>query len=202
MSTTTKYLVTPFGKAKWIDLLTPKVFGGAAPTPQDPGRYQLVLMLDPDSTQTQQFLEDFANKSDQLFQDKLEEMGGSGAKKYDDGFLPVMDDTDQDGKPTGLLCVKMAVRAGGVRKDGTPWSHRIPIKDALGKTYKFNEGEEPGYGTDCRASFEPFLYPVQGTKMWRVSARLRSVQIRDLVVPSRGADGDFAGVEVEAEEFE
>ena len=51
-------------------------------------------------------------------------------------------------------------------------------------------------------SLEPFIYNVQGTSMWRVSGRLRAVQIVDLQTAGGAtADDDFAGLDLAPEAF-
>ena len=199
----TKHVVTPVGTAKWIDVVTPKVFGGAAPTPEAPGRYQVSLMLDPERDEVAQFLAEFREKANAAFEDKIE--AGEippNAKKYEDGFLPVADDTDRDGNVTGMIVVKAGLSAGGKRRDGSAWTRKVVLKDLQGKTLELADGEEPSYGTKLRMSLEPFIYNVQGTSMWRVSGRLRAVQIVDLQTAGGAtADDDFAGLDLAPEAF-
>jgi len=148
-------------------------------------------------------LAEFREKANAAFEDRIE--AGDippNAKKYEDGFLPVGDDTDRDGNPTGMVVVKAGLSAGGKRRDGSAWTRKVVLKDLQGKTLELADGEEPGYGTKLRMSLEPFIYNVQGTSMWRVSGRLRAVQIVDLQIAGGAtADDDFAGLDLAPEAF-
>lgn len=192
---------TPTGSAKWLDIVTPKVYGGGQPTDAEPGRYQATIMLDPDQDSTQQFLDDLRRAADDAFEAKMEEMGRpKGHKKLEDGFLPVTDDTDKEGRETGMLLVKAGCKAGGLRKDKTPWKKRIPItyRSTADKEAAEESGAAPGYGSKIRFSFDLLPYEMQGTKMWRISLQLRAVHVVDYV-PAGGnnTENDFAD---EAEE--
>lgn len=200
MSDKKNVLYTPFGTAKWISLYTPKVFGGAAPTDKDPGRYQVSLLLDPDSDEYSAFVARCNEKVQELYEEYLEKTSDKKPKKLDADVLPIVEDTDRDGDETGLMEVKTGVKAGGIRSDnGEPWSRKVPVLDLAAKPMELDQ--EFAMGTKLRVSFEPSLWNPTGTNVLKATFRLRAAQIKEAQFRDAGGGDDFAGMELE-EDFD
>lgn len=200
MSTQKDPLFTPFGVAKWISLHTPKVFGQAAPTDKDPGRYQVTLLLDPDTEEYTAFVEQCRERVEELYEEYLQNTSDKKPKKLDSEVLPIVEDTDRDGEETGLMEIKTGVKAGGIRSDnGEAWRRKVPVVGLDAKPIEVTK--EFAMGTKLRVSFEPSLWNPTGTSVLKATFRLRAAQIREAQFRSDGGGSDFNDMQVE-EDFD
>lgn len=200
MSNKENVIRSPFGTAKWISLYAPKVFGGGTPTPEEPGRYQVSLLLDPESDEYGSFVKECREVVDKLYSEYLEKTSDRKPKKLDGDVLPIVEDTDRDGDETGLMEVKTGVKAGGVRSDTKEaWSRKIPVFGLDGKPMTLEQ--EFAMGTKLRVSFEPSLWSPTGTSVLKATFRLRAAQVKEAQYRDAGGDSDFADMVVE-EDFD
>lgn len=191
---------TPFGTAKWISLYAPKVFGGGAPTPEEPGRFNVSLLLDPESDEYSAFLTECREAVDRLYAEYLEKTNDRKTKKLDADVLPIVEDTDRDGDETGLMEVKTSVKAGGIRSDTKEaWTRKIPVVGLDTKPLELDQ--EFAMGTKLRVSFEPSLWSPTGTNVLKATFRLRAAQIKEAQFRDAGGGNDFADMVV-AEDFD
>ena len=187
-------LKTPIGTTLFASLTEAVVFspgGKTKPTPEEPGHFETLLVLDPSKKDVEAFLDQLAAEADQA-------AGALGGKNRRDPLYSLTDDVDENKKPTGFVRLKFRCPAGGVTKTGKQWSTSIPFFDHVGQP--MTPELELGNGSKIRCSFELRPYATGG--LTGVSLRLRAVQVVSAEYRAVSAAGDFAGDEVDAENFD
>lgn len=112
------------------------------------------------------------------------------ARQIKRGDAPIIEDTDEDGNPTGKLILRCKTKA--VRKrDGESTPKVVPIFDAAGKRTK----AEVWGGSKLRLRIAIKPYFVAGTKIAGVSLDLREVQVIELVQGGSAQPKGFDAVE-------
>lgn len=197
----TQQVYTPAGNAAWCDLVNPRLFQDKARWEGDKGRYSLTLQLDPDSPKTTEFRARMEAAGDDLFQ----EMDAQEKKKLikANGFLPMEEEEDENGDPTGLLIVKASRNAGGITQNGPrkgkEWSRNVTLFDTEGNQKEFSD---LGRGTRLIACVTPQAYRVPGSKNEvRIKLELRSAMILRPEYRNNDEGSDFKGFQVDDEEF-
>ena len=188
-------LKTPFGRTMWAHLKTATVFSQTgqqtAPTAENPGHYETLLVLDPSDEDTAKFLQGL----DVACREAAEQQG---AGQMRDPLYSLSDDVDENKEPTGMKRIKLRIAAGG-EKQGRRWERSVKFFDHNGEV--FSPEAELANGSIIRCSFEPRAYKNMG--VIGVSLRLRAVQVKDAkYYTPAGSDDDFAGESVESESFE
>lgn len=187
-------LKTPVGTTLFASLTEAVVFspgGKTKPTPEEPGHYETLLVLDPSKKEVEDFLTDLSDKAD-------EAASSLGGKNRRDPLYSLTDDVDENKQPTGFVRLKFRCPAGGTTKTGKVWSTTIPFFDHQGQP--FEPEAELGNGSKIRCSFE--LRPYSTGGMTGVSLRLRAAQVISAEYRSQPSAGDFAGEAVESEDFD
>lgn len=187
-------LKTPIGSTLFASLTEAVVFspgGKAKPTPEEPGHFETLLVLDPSKPEVEAFLEDLSNKAD-------EAASSTGGKNRRDPLYSLTDDVDENKQPTGYVRIKFRCPAGGTTKSGKKWSTTVPFFDAVGQPME--PEAELGNGSKIRCSFE--LRPYQTGGLTGVSLRLRAVQVVAAEYKTGSIANDFAGEEAPAENFD
>ena len=92
-------------------------------------------------------------------------------------------------EPTGYVLIKIAMRAGGVRKDKSTWNQRPAVFDARGVALK--KVPEIWGGSEGRLSFTANPYFIPGTGAAGVSLRLKAAQVIKLVQGGQRDAGGF-----------
>lgn len=156
---------TPVGTALWPHLNEPD-------TKFDKdGSYSVNLVLDKE--QTENIKEKLAGV--------LEEFIASGeSKTKKKAPMPIKEDKDQDGKPTGNYQIKFKLRAVGQSR-GERWEQRPALFDSQGQPLT----EQIGNGSKIKVGAEvvPYSTAMAGTG---VTLRLKAVQVIEL----SGSGGD------------
>ena len=187
-------LKTPIGATLFASLTEAVVFspnGKTRPTPEEPGHFETLLVLDPAKKDVEVFLDQLAAEADQA-------ASTQGGKNRRDPLYSLTDDQDENKQPTGYVRLKFRCPAGGTTKTGKQWSTTIPFFDAVGQP--MTPDAELGNGSKVRCSFELRPYATGG--LTGVSLRLRAVQVVAAEYRAMPSAGDFAGEEVEAESFD
>jgi hypothetical protein len=88
------------------------------------------------------------------------------------------EELDTDGNPTGYYLFRFKKRASGTRKDGTPWTSKLPIFDSRGQPV--TTPIDVGSGSEVRIAYDlmPFYTPAVG---YGCSCRLSAVQLIKVV---------------------
>tara|TARA_R100000697_G_scaffold95582_2_gene107495 strand:- start:32 stop:631 length:600 start_codon:yes stop_codon:yes gene_type:complete len=150
---------TPVGTALWPHLNEPD-------TKFDKdGSYSVNLILDKQETET------IKSK----LSDILKEFMSSGQSKSNKkANLPIKEDKDQDGKPTGMYQIKFKLKAVGQSR-GERWEQRPALFDSQGQPLS----EQIGNGSKIKVGAEvvPYSTAMAGTG---VSLRLKAVQVIEL----------------------
>lgn len=187
-------LKTPIGTTLFSSLTEAVVFspgGKVKPTAEEPGHFETLLVLDPSKKEVEAFLEDLGNKAD-------EAASSLGGKNRRDPLYSLTEDVDENKQLTGFVRIKFRCPAGGTTKTGKQWSTTIPFFDHVGEP--MTPEAELGNGSKIRCSFELRPYATGG--LTGVSLRLRAVQVVSAEYRSLSSAGDFAGEQVEAENFD
>ncbi len=185
---------TPVGSTLFSSLTEAVVFspgGKMKPTPEEPGHFETLLILDPSKPEVEKFLEDLATTADEV-------ASAQGGKNRRDPLYSMTEDTDENKQPTGFVRLKFRCPAGGTTKSGKTWSTTVPFFDAAGQPCE--PEAEFGHGSKIRVSFELRGYATGG--LTGVSLRLRAVQVVAAEYRTSGAAADFAGEEAPAESFD
>lgn len=191
---------TPRGKALWSHLVTPQTFKGAPATAENPGKYEVDLVLDPDQPEVANFFAEL----DEWCQNEITTL--HGADPHPKQYLPIVPEvrkTDDGHVETGHKVLKFRLRAGGVYpRSGDVWTETPSLFDHTGTPMESLE-QELGNGSIIRVSFEPNMYAKEG--LARVSFKLRCVQIvsaKYYEARDTGPKNDFDGDEQEPESFD
>lgn len=187
-------LKTPIGTTLFASLTKAVVFspgGKMEPTPEEPGHFETLLVLDPAKPEVEAFLTELADKAD-------EAASALGGKNRRDPLYSLSDDVDENKQPTGFVRLKFRCPAGGTTKTGKKWSTTIPFFDHQGEP--FQPDAELANGSKIRCSFE--LRPYSTGGLTGVSLRLRATQVISAEYRAQNSAGDFAGEAVESEDFD
>lgn len=156
---------TEVGIAKWPHLNKPD-------TKFDKdGAYKLSLVLDKDS------VKGIFDRVKEVLKSFIAD-GGSMSKKMSP--LPIRDDKDDAGNPTGNYEVKFKLRAIGGRQ-GDTWEQRPALFDAGGRPMS----ELIGGGSKVKVGCEIVPYSTAATGTG-ITLRLKAVQVIELVAVSSG----------------
>jgi hypothetical protein len=199
----TKPIYTPLGTASWCDLQTPQLFDGKKRWDGDLGRYSVTLCFDPDDPKFQEFKAKVAARGDELFSE-MDAQAKKRLTKADTRFLPIEEEEDEEGSPTGRMLVKASLNAGGITqsgpREGQKWTNHVVLVDHNNKAVEYDE--DLGRGTKMIVSLNPKAYNVVGSKgEVRVKFEIRAAMIISPEFRARKAVDDFADMEVDAEEF-
>jgi hypothetical protein len=187
-------LKTPVGSTLFASLTEAVVFsptGKAKPTPEEPGHFETLLVLDPSKKDVESFLDELASAAD-------EAASTTGGKNRRDPLYSLTDDVDENKAPTGYVRLKFRCPAGGTTKTGKKWSTTVPMFDAVGQPME--PEAELANGSKIRVSFE--LRPYSTGGLTGVSLRLRAVQVVAAEYKTASVVNDFAGEEAPAENFD
>lgn len=113
-------------------------------------------------------------------------------KKLQKADLPLSEDFDEDGNPTGKYILRVKRKASGQRKDGSAWSFKIPIKDAKGKPVS-TKGLQIWGGSELRANISIDGWLRATDNAVGITLKIQAVQIAKLV--SGGANDSFGEIE-------
>ncbi len=138
---------TPVAPTKYPKLVTPDTKFKAE------GEYSVKQILTGDTAEkVRQVLEAAQDKALEFYKGQLDpKKDAAKLRKIQKADLPMVDELDEEGNPTGKYLVTLKRKAAGVRKDGSQWSFKIPIKDAKGKPVP-TKGLEIWSGTELRAN--------------------------------------------------
>ena len=188
----TKIIRSPKGRALFAHLYTPSVYDksnpNAKPTPKNPGKWEVNIVLDQTDPGVRDFLEELEQICEELYQE------GGGGEKHPK-FMPFAPDIDKDGNETSSVRIVARQKAGWTDDKGEFHPRTLPIVDHNIEPLKLTQ--EMGHGSLIKISFEPTVYRIGG--LARAAFRLRAVQVLKLVTYGTSPANDF---EVEEEEFE
>jgi hypothetical protein len=170
-----KNVVTPLGVAVFPNLNQPN-------TRFDPdGMFECKLrIIGEDAEKFEESLKEYYEEQ----VDKLKE-DNKKSKTYKMADLPIEEETDEEGDPTGYYIVKMRTKA--VREDpktGEKKSKKITFKDAKGRECP---GVEVGGGSVMRVACVPTVSAVAAQKSFFLTLRPFAVQIKELVELGSGS---------------
>lgn len=185
-------VLTPRGTFQWPKLATPDTKFDAD------GKYSVKLVLDTEA------FEELSAIIQPIFDDALAEGEAAFAElsvaqrkklkevTVNDWFTPVFDpDTEEE---TGTYSIVFGAKAGGTKRDGTPWSRGpIPCFDAKGKPVK--DASKIWSGSEGKVSFSYRPYFIPGTGTAGISLQLEAVQVLELASSGGNADSYGFGVE-------
>lgn len=110
--------------------------------------------------------------------------------KIKEGPEPYKMELDEDGEETGAVVVNFKMKAGGTRKDGTPWTRKPALFDGQGQPVamglKIGSGSKLRIATDINRYYMPAIGA-------GVSLRLNAVQIIELQTWASGPSAEQAG---------
>lgn len=101
--------------------------------------------------------------------------------------LPIRPDRDEEGNDTGSFIFKAKMPAKFKKDDGEEVHLKVPIFDAAGEKIT----PKVGRGSKVRVCFDARPFVMDATSTWGVSARLRAVQVIDLVEFGDGSSDSF-----------
>jgi hypothetical protein len=154
--------------------------------PTGPGSYKCNLLLDPNKEDHAAFIQRIKAETDAYVASVIAE--NPKAKRLIPSS-PLVDELDDNGNETGKVIFKASCKAGGTRKDGSPWTRVVPLFDAKGNKVQVS----PSGGTLGRLAVTLAGY-FNGAKMG-MSARLEGAQIIKLVQGGAGGGVSFGAVE-------
>ncbi|MCJ8335197.1 MAG: hypothetical protein MJH10_13255 [Epibacterium sp.] len=191
-------VLTPKSKAVWPKLTEPDDFKGKK-------EYKVSIELDPSNEDHAAFIEKVENAAEEAYDNWVAETEAElkdapGAKKAKlkkqlasvKKHVPLTEQADDEGDPTGRMLFATKMLAEGVSKAGKAWSRKCPLFDSRGKDVT---GKAPsiwgGSTLILEVTLNPFAMPA--TERAGVSGRLEAVQIIELA--SGGGGGSKFGVE-------
>lgn len=113
-------------------------------------------------------------------------------RKLQKADLPFTDELDEEGNPTGNMLLTIKRKASGIRKDGTPWTFKVPIKDSKGVAIP-HKGLEIWGGSELRANVSIDGWLRATDTAVGISLAIQAVQIRKLV--AGGANDSFDDID-------
>lgn len=176
------YHLSPFGVARhpWLSKADTKF--------HPDGLYKVELVLAP-SKETEAFVDFIKEEAQAAFDAEAEKMTPVERKKFT-LYVPVEEELDDQGNPTGNVLAHFKQNALIKRRDGTEINVKVGIKDASGT----KEVRKPVYsGSELRVMYSPRPIKMSGTKQAGVRLDFASVQVRKL--NSGGLSGGFGAVE-------
>jgi len=200
----TKPLYTPLGTASWCDLQTPKLYKDAPRWIGDKGRYSVTLAFDPNDEKFIEFQDNAGVVGNALFSEL--DMASKKPMIKADGFLPIENEEDEEGNPTGRIVIKASLNAGGITQTGPragqEWSRSVVLVDHNNEKVEYDG--QLGRGTRMILSVQPKAYKVPGSKKneARIKFEIRAAMVVTPEFRQGQVTNDFAGFEVPEEEFE
>lgn len=175
---------TPVAPAKYPKLVTPDTKFKAE------GEYSAKLILSGDTAEkVRQVLEAAQDKAFEFYKNQFDpKKDAAKLRKMQKADLPMADVLDEDGNPTGQYTITVKRKASGVRKDGSQWNFKVPIKDAKGKPIP-HKGLEIWSGSELRANVSIDGWLRATDTAVGITLTIQAVQIAKLV--KGGANEDF-----------
>lgn len=160
------------------------------------GKYDVtVLLTKEEADEIKEWLKPiFAEAKKEFLEDpKAKKKNNEGVLRKDYKIsLPVTPQRDEEGEETGMYQFKASMNAQYTKEDGEVLNFTVPIFDAKKNPIK----PKVGRGSKVRVNFEACPFVMDATSKMGISARLKAVQIIDLVEYSGGgADAFGFGVE-------
>lgn len=155
-------VVTPAGRASYPYLVEPDTKFDAE------GKYKVDLVLDGDAPETQAFVASIRKALDDWKADAAKE--GRKITQWND--LPIKEETNENGEPTGNIIVRTARAASGTsRKTGQKWEKPLPLFDEDLREHKGGVGP----GSIIKVSADLLKY--QSSNKGGVRLSLAGVQV-------------------------
>lgn len=123
---------TPKGIVKWANVMTPQteIKKDGQTKPVEPN-YNITLLYDPNDEAVLKLMALIEGLHATAY---AEAVKGSKKKLINTGLTNCFfDDTTKEGEPTGKIAFKFKAKAGGIKRDKTPWSFKPPVFDRTGK---------------------------------------------------------------------
>lgn len=184
------------------------------------GVYEVKLKFDPTATdgvigKTSATWAEIVEKAEAIRDEflattKADLQSGDGKAKAKAKSISALDfgaepDVDDDGNETGMIVVKVKMKASGVsKKDGKPWTRKPTLFDAKGKPLPANAPPIWG-GSTLKAAAEVVPYYTAKDNVVGITLRLNAVQVIELVsgqgrTASAFGFGEEDGYEAEEEQ--
>ncbi len=163
--------VTEKGKAMWAFVSTPDKRWKAE------GEYKVNLIMDK-GKDAAKLIADLEAVRDEFYDIITADMKPAQLKKVSKREV-YSDFLDADGEETGEFEFKFSCNAGGVRKDGTPWTARVGIYDA--KLTKVTKKMNIGNNSIIQVNYTPSAYMLNTDSSVGVKCYLNDVMVHKLV---------------------
>ncbi len=155
------------------------------------GVYEVSVLMDKDAaTSLEEELKQAFKEARKTFLDdpKAGKKNSKGKLRKDyELALPIRPDRDEEGNETGKFIFKAKMPAKYKKDDGEEVNLKVPIFDTTGEKIT----PKVGRGSKVRVCFDARPFVMDATSTWGVSARLRAVQIVDLVEFGDGSSESF-----------